>query len=383
VDGEARRLRTIVEKAGEVKRQAHAEITRARFVAEGDTLYPDATFTLRLAYGTVQGYRQDGRTVPAHTTYAGLFDRADEKRETPPFDLPARWREKRGDLEKDGAFLRTPFNFVCTADIIGGNSGSPVVNAGGELVGLIFDGNIQSLVLDVAYDDAVARAVSVDAAGILAALDKVYGVTALVRELRGGAPAPAAALGEGWKPLFDGAELGGWRSTAFGGEGEVRVEDGAIRIGIGADMSGITWTKDFPKQHYELACEAQRVDGSDFFCGVTFPVGDDPCSFIVGGWGGGVVGLSNIDGRDAAHNDTTLFREFTNGRWYAIRIRVTPQRIECFIDDEQVVAPDLEGRTISVRPEVILSKPLGFATYATAAKLRGIRWRAVPEAGKE
>jgi len=383
VDGEARRLRMIVEKAGEVKRQAHAEITRARFASEGDTLYPDATFTLRLAYGTVKGYRQDGRTVPAHTTYAGLFDRADEKRETPPFDLPARWRGKRGELEKDGAFLRTPFNFVCTADIIGGNSGSPVVNARGELVGLIFDGNIQSLVLDVAYDDAVARAVSVDAAGILAALDKVYGAAALVRELRGDAPAPAAALGEGWKPLFDGEALGGWRSTAFGGEGEVRVEDGAIRIGIGADMSGITWTKDFPKQDYELACEAQRVDGSDFFCGVTFPVGDDPCSFIVGGWGGGVVGLSNIDGRDAAHNDTTLFREFTNGRWYAIRIRVTPQRIECFIDDQQVVAQELEGRTISVRPEVIPSKPLGFATYATAAKLRGIRWRAVPEAGKE
>ena len=378
VDDEARRLRAIVEKAGEVKRQAHAEITRARFATEGESLYPDATFTLRLAYGTVKGYRQDERTVPAHTTYAGLFDRADEKRETPPFDLPARWREQRATLEKDDAFLRTPFNFVCTADLIGGNSGSPVVNTKGELVGLIFDGNIHSLVLDVAYDDALARAVSVDAAGMLAALEKVYGATDLVRELRGPAPPARAAAADGWKPLFDGEALGGWRSTAFGGEGEVRVDDGSIRIGIGADMSGITWTKDFPRQHYEFACEAQRVDGSDFFCGVTFPVGDDPCSFIVGGWGGGVIGLSNIDGRDAAHNDTTQFREFKNQRWYAIRVRVTPERIECFIDDEQVVNQDLDGRTISVRPEVIPSKPLGIATYATAAKIRGIRWRPLP-----
>ncbi|NBV44478.1 MAG: DUF1080 domain-containing protein [Planctomycetia bacterium] len=381
VDAEARRLRAVVEKAGEVKRQAHAEITRARFASEGDGLYPDATFTLRLAYGTVKGYRQDGRSIPAHTTYAGLFDRADEKRETPPFDLPPRWAEKRAGLEQDDAFLRTPFNFVSTADIIGGNSGSPVVNVKGELVGLIFDGNIHSLVLDVAYDDALARAVSVDAAGILAALEKVYGATALVSELSGSGGPDRAAAADGWKPLFDGEALGGWRSTAFGGEGEVRVDDGAIRIGIGADMSGITWTKDFPRQHYELACEAQRVDGSDFFCGLTFPVGDDPCSFIVGGWGGGVIGLSNIDGRDAAHNDTTQFREFKNQRWYAIRVRVTPQRIECFIDDEQVVNQDLEGHTISVRPEVIPSKPLGIATYATAAKIRGIRWREIP-AGK-
>ncbi|MFM8282689.1 MAG: DUF1080 domain-containing protein [Planctomycetaceae bacterium] len=223
---------------------------------------------------------------------------------------------------------------------------------------------------------------SVDAAGILAALEKVYGATTLVRELRGDGR-PTAAAADGWKPLFDGESLGGWRSTAFGGEGEVRVEDGAIRIGIGADMSGITWTKDFPRQRYELTCEAQRVDGSDFFCGVTFPVGDDPCSFIVGGWGGGVIGLSNIDGRDAAHNDTTQYREFKNGRWYAIRVRVSPERIECFIDDEQVVDQPLAGKTISIRPEVIPSKPLGIATYATAAKVRGLRYRTLATAPGE
>jgi hypothetical protein len=160
-----------VEAAGEVKRQAHAEITQAMFAAEGEAMYPDATFTLRLAYGTVRGYDEGGRAVPAVTTYRGLFARADEKREAPPFDLPPRWRARRPQLERDAAFLDTPFNFVSTADIIGGNSGSPVVNVRGELVGLIFDGNIQSLALDLAYDDTRARAVAGDATGIAAALE--------------------------------------------------------------------------------------------------------------------------------------------------------------------------------------------------------------------
>jgi hypothetical protein len=159
------------------------------------------------------------------------------------------------------------------------------------------------------------------------------------------------------------------------------VVDGAIEIGMGADLSGITWTEDFPRQHYELALEARRVDGNDFFCGLTFPVGADPCSLIVGGWGGGVVGLSSIDGLDAAHNDTTLYRAFDTGRWYAVRLRVTPERIECCLDEEGVIDQPLEGKTLSIRQEVMPSLPLGIATYATTAQVRNLRWRPLPGAG--
>ena len=382
VDEESRSLRKIVEAAGEIKRQSHAEITQAVFASEGESVYPDATFTLRLAYGTVKGYEEAGKPVPAITTYAGLFERARAKGDTPPFDLPPRWQKLQPQLEGDAAFLKTPFNFVSTADIIGGNSGSPVVNVAGELVGLIFDGNIQSLVLDIAYDDTRARAVSVDAAGILAALRTVYAADTLVAELLGGGSAgsdrAAAAQADAWRSLFDGKTLGMWRPTGFGGEGEIVVEDGAIRIGMGADLSGVTWTGEVPRQDYEISLDAQRADGNDFFCGLTFPVGDDPCSFIVGGWGGGVVGLSSIDGEDAAHNATTSFKEFKAGRWYAIRVRVSPDRIICFIDDEQLVDQPLEGRKLSIRDEVTPSKPLGIATYATTALVKNIRWRSLP-----
>ena len=183
VDDESRRLRKIAEAAQEVKRQAHAEITRARFAREGAAMYPDATFTLRLAWGTVQAYEEAGRTIEPITTFAGLFARAAAKRDTPPFDLPPRWQAERRGLEQDAAFMATPFNFASTADIIGGNSGSPVVNRAGELVGVIFDGNIQSLVLGIAYDDTQARAVSVDAAGIRAAVARVYRANELLAEL--------------------------------------------------------------------------------------------------------------------------------------------------------------------------------------------------------
>jgi hypothetical protein len=381
VDAESRALRKVAEAAQEVKQQAHAEIARARFARDEDSAYPDATFTLRLAYGTVAAYEEEGRRIDPITTYAGLFARAAAKGNAPPFDLPPRWRELRPRLEQDEAFLRTPFNFASTADIIGGNSGSPVVNRDGELVGLIFDGNIQSLVLDVVYDDVQARAVSVDAAGIVAALRKVYAADALVAELLG---TPPQADGDAdWRPLFDGKALGSWKPTRFGGEGEVTVEDGAIRIPMGADMSGVTWGGRFPRQHYEITLEAQRVEGHDFFCGLTFPVGEDPCSLIVGGWGGAVMGLSSIDGEDAANNGTTQYREFKQGRWYAVRVRVSPERIECFLDDERVIDQPLEGRTISIRSEVVPSKPLGIATYATTALVRNIRWRPLPGADAE
>jgi len=183
VDGESRRLRKIAEAADEVKKQAQAEIVRARFAREGLTLYPDATFTLRLSYGVVKGGTQAGIAYPAITTFGGLFTRAEDKQEMPPFDLPPRWLKARPTLADDAAFVATAFNFASTADIIGGNSGSPVVNVAGELVGVIFDGNIDSLVLDVAYDDQRARAVAVDATGIVAALRRVYAADMLLAEI--------------------------------------------------------------------------------------------------------------------------------------------------------------------------------------------------------
>ena len=181
IDAPARQARKINDSQDEIKEQAYSEIARARFAIEGATNYPDATFTLRLSYGTVRGYGQDGKQVPAFTDFAGLYERATEHDNRPPFDLPKRWIEKKPDLN-----LVTKFNFVSDADIIGGNSGSPVVNKANEFVGIIFDGNIQSLVLDCIYTDKQARAVSVDSAAIIGALRKVYDAQPLVDELVSG-----------------------------------------------------------------------------------------------------------------------------------------------------------------------------------------------------
>lgn len=194
------------------------------------------------------------------------------------------------------------------------------------------------------------------------------------------AGAVAAPPADGWRPLFDGARLGDWHATDFGGEGGVEVVAGAIRIGSGSPLSGITWRGEFPRQRFEIRLEARRVEGQDFFCGLTFPVGPDSCSLILGGWGGGVVGLSNIDGEDASSNRTTQYREFQDGVWHDVTVRVTPQRIECFLDGEPIIDQPLAGRQISIRPEVIASRPLGIACYATTAEVRGLRWRPIPEA---
>src|SRR5438552_12440337 len=180
IDGPAREARKIYDAQDEIKKQAYAELAKARFAIEGTGSFPDATFTLRLSYGTVRGYEQDGKQIPAFTDFAGLYQRSAEHDNKPPFDLPQRWIDKKGNLN-----LSTHFDFVSDADIIGGNSGSPVVNKDNEFVGIIFDGNIQSLVLDCIFTDKQARAVSVDSAAIIEALRKVYDAGALADELEG------------------------------------------------------------------------------------------------------------------------------------------------------------------------------------------------------
>ena len=178
-----------------------------------------------------------------------------------------------------------------------------------------------------------------------------------------------------WKSMFDGKTLDGWKETPFGGHGAVRVENGTIILGTGY-MTGINWTRPFPTHNYEVRLEATRLDGYDFFAGITFPVFDSFCSWINGGWGGNVVGLSSIDGQDASENDTSFSKKFEMGRWYKLRFRVTEAAIEAWIDEERVIRVDLAGREIGLRPgDIELSKPFGIASYETVAGLRNIDYR--------
>lgn len=181
IDPSARAARHEFEdKVESVVHRDGAVIAKARFAQSGYTQPPDATFTLRLSYGAVKGYQEDGKAIPFETTMGGAFQHATDHGSKPPYDLPESWLKSKPSLN-----LKTPLNFVSTADIIGGNSGSPTVNKKGEVVGIIFDGNIQSLPWNFAYSDVQGRAVSVDSRGIQEALRHIYGATALADELMG------------------------------------------------------------------------------------------------------------------------------------------------------------------------------------------------------
>jgi len=198
------------------------------------------------------------------------------------------------------------------------------------------------------------------------------------------APLVGAEKPPAWRSLFDGRTLTGWAQSGFEGEGAVKIESpfrggpGVIILEKGTTLSGVTWTKgsDLPRVNYEIELEAMKLEGEDFFCGLTFPVGASACSFIVGGWGGMVVGLSSVDHFDASDNETSTGMEFKDNRWYRIRVRVTDQKIEAWIDEKPMVDLETTGRKISLRwGEIDKSLPLGVAAFMTRAALREIRIR--------
>ena len=189
-------------------------------------------------------------------------------------------------------------------------------------------------------------------------------------------PPKVPAVKEGWKPLLRPKSLAGWEVTQFGGEGEVKVEDGQVILNMGDPLTGITFKgKDFPKSNFEIKLEAQRIQGNDFLCGLTFPIGDQHASLICGGWGGGVVGLSSVDGNDASENSTSTFMDFKNGQWYSFRVRVDDENVTAWIDDEQVLQQERKGHDFSVRAEVMSNRPLGFCAFQSKVAVRNFAWR--------
>jgi hypothetical protein len=190
------------------------------------------------------------------------------------------------------------------------------------------------------------------------------------------APAGQNRQNAAWVTLFDGKSLEGWRETPFTRKGKVRVEESAIVLEYGAPMTGVTIARDFPKDDYEIRFEAARMQGNDFFASLTFPIGEAFCTWVLGGWGGDIVGVSSIDGWDASENMTRSYFNFENAQWYKLRLRVSDHRIRAWIDDEQVVNVDVAGRELSLRRgEIELSAPLGFASYNTTGRLRNIEYR--------
>lgn len=181
-----------------------------------------------------------------------------------------------------------------------------------------------------------------------------------------------------WVSLFDGKSLSGWKETPFTGRGTARAANGMILLGSGAPMTGVTYTETVPKSNYEVRFEAQRIEGGDFFASLTFPVKDSFCTWVTGGWGGDIVGLSSIDGWDAADNETRAYLNFENGRWYSFRLQVTDARIQAWIDEKPMINVQIEGREIGLRfGEMKLNAPFGFASYGSTGGIRKVEYRVI------
>jgi len=190
--------------------------------------------------------------------------------------------------------------------------------------------------------------------------------------------APQAPATDTWRMLFDGSSLSGWKVIDYAGGGEVAVDDGSMVLGMGAMLTGVAYTNPLPKINYEVVLKAMKIDGSDFFCGLTFPVQDSFCTLIAGGWGGGLVGLSSLDNYDASENESSTFRSFEKNRWYAFRLRVTQSKIEAWLDGDPLIDVVITGRKISLRPgDIEMSVPFGISAWQTRAALRDVRFRSL------
>lgn len=178
-----------------------------------------------------------------------------------------------------------------------------------------------------------------------------------------------------WRPMVD-----GWIACQFGGDGPVEIADGLVKVGVGDPLTGVRWTGEAPAENFEIELQARRIGGLDFFCGLTFPVGDKHATFVLGGWGGGVVGISNIDGLDASENERTYYRRFDNDVWHKIRVRVDPHLIQTWIDDDESIVQPRDDHTFDVRFEMEACFPFGMAAYQCDAEYRNIRIRNLTDA---
>ena len=190
--------------------------------------------------------------------------------------------------------------------------------------------------------------------------------------------APAAAKKQG-KALFDGKSLKGWKKIDFGGTGDIEVDDGEIILYTGELLTGLKWEGEVPyKTNYEISLDAMRIDGVDFFCALTFPIAGAHSTFVVGGWGGSLVGISSIDDMDASENSTGSVQKLEDKQWYKLRVRVTDTRLDAWIDEKQVVKLLHTGRRMGMRfGEIEECVPLGIATFQTKAAIKNIRIKSV------
>ena len=177
--------------------------------------------------------------------------------------------------------------------------------------------------------------------------------------------------------LFDGTNLDNWERTDFAGKGDVRIdENGSLVLEMGAELSGVHWKgkTELPKINYEVTLQAKRTMGSDFFCGLTFPFKESHATLILGGWGGSLIGISSLDDFDASENETGDAYVFEDKKWYDVRLRVTEEKLQVWLDDKMVIDTDVEGRKVSMRfGEIEMSVPFGICTYATTGVIRDIK----------
>jgi hypothetical protein len=178
-------------------------------------------------------------------------------------------------------------------------------------------------------------------------------------------------------PMLEENELGRWKVAPFAFEGDLDVREGVLNTGLGSYLTGVVWKEDPPaRNNYEIELEARKVWGSDFFLGLTIPVGDRYCTWIVGGWGGTVVGISNVDGHSADDNETTRKMSFAKEHWYRFKVRVIDEHIQCWIDEEPVIDLNTKGRQLNLRPgQIVESVPLGITSYDTLSEYRNMVWR--------